>query len=107
MNPVIFKPSAESPQQGEFEVPMSQQFKKLKGELVRSFRMHKKLAIFVGATIFALLLTFGLQRQPYFETSSLIYVQPAKAKLITDATGGTYDPTRYDTYIQQQLQTIV
>ncbi|MBS1821248.1 MAG: hypothetical protein JST61_04650 [Acidobacteria bacterium] len=107
MNPVIFKPSPGSSQQAEFDTPPSQQWKKLKGELIRSFRMHKKLAILVGTAIFVLLFGLGLQRAPYFETSSLIYVQPAKAKLITDASGGTYDPTRYDTYIQQQLQTIV
>jgi uncharacterized protein involved in exopolysaccharide biosynthesis len=107
MNPVIFKPSPESSQQADVDVPPSQQLKKFKRELIRSFRMYRIFAIAVGATIFALLLLFGLQRKPYFETSSLIYVQPAKAKLITDATGGTYDPTRYDTYIQQQLQTIV
>jgi uncharacterized protein involved in exopolysaccharide biosynthesis len=107
MNPVIFKPSPESSQQAEFDVSPSLQWKKFKGEIVRSFRMHKKLAILVSATLFVLLFSLGLQRTPYYETSSLIYVQPAKAKLITDATGGTYDPTRYDTYIQQQLQTIV
>ena len=107
MNPVIFKPSPESSRQAEFDAPPSQQLKKFKGEIVRSFRMHKKLAILVGTVIGVLLCSVGLQRAPYYETSSLIYVQPAKAKLITDATGGTYDPTRYDTYIQQQLQTII
>lgn len=107
MNPVIFKPSPESSQQAEFDVPPSKQLKDFKREVMRSFRMHRKLAILVGATIFTLLFIFGLQRRPYFETSSLIYVQPAKAKVITDATGGTYDSTRYDTYIQQQLLTIV
>lgn len=107
MNPVIFKPSPEFSQQGDVDVPPSQQLKKLKRDVLRSFRMHKMLALSVGGAIFLLLLAFGIQRRPYYETSSLIYVQPAKAKLITDATGGTYDPTRYDTYIQQQLQTIV
>lgn len=107
MNSVIFKPSPESSQQTESDIPPSQQLKRFKRELLRSFRMHKLFAISIGATVFVLLLAFGLQRSPYYETFSLIYVQPAKAKLITDATGGTYDPTRYDTYIQQQLQTIV
>ena len=107
MNPVIFKPSPESSQQSDSDAPPSPLLKKIKGELVRSFRMHKMLAILVGTVVFVLVLAYGLQRRPYFETSSLIYVQPAKARLITDATGGTYDPTRYDTYIQQQLQTII
>ncbi len=107
MNPVIFKPSPGFSQQADVDVPPSQQLKMFKRELIRSYRMYRVLALSVGAAVFVLLLVFGLQRQPYFETSSLIYVQPAKAKLITDATGGTYDPTRYDTYIQQQLQTIV
>jgi uncharacterized protein involved in exopolysaccharide biosynthesis len=107
MNSVIFKPSPESSQQAEFDVPPSQQLKKLRDEIVRGFKMHKKLAFIVGGTIFLFLFNAGLQRKPYYQTSSLIYVQPAKAKLITDPTGGTYDPTRYDTYIQQQLQTII
>jgi uncharacterized protein involved in exopolysaccharide biosynthesis len=107
MNSVIFKPSPESSQQAEFDVPPSQQLKKLKGEIVRSFKMHKRFAILVGGAIFLLLFSSGFRRNPYYQTSSLIYVQPAKAKLITDPTGGTYDPTRYDTYIQQQLQTII
>ncbi|MBS1799376.1 MAG: hypothetical protein JSS95_06075 [Acidobacteria bacterium] len=107
MNPVIFKPSPESSQQAEFDVPPSQQLKRLRGEIVRSFKMHKKLAFLVGGTVFLLLFSAGFQRKPYYQTSSLIYVQPATAKLITDPTGGTYDPTRYDTYIQQQLQTII
>ena len=107
MNSVIFKPSPESSQQAEFDTPPSQQLKKLRGEILRSFKMHKKLAILVGGAIFLFLFSTGFQRKPYYQTSSLIYVQPAKAKLITDPTGGTYDPTRYDTYIQQQLQTII
>lgn len=107
MNPVIFKPSPESSRETEYDVPPSKQFNDLKREVLRAFRMHRILALAVGVTLFALVFTFGLQRAPYYETNSLIYVQPAKAKVITDASGGTYDSMRYDTYIQQQLQTIV
>jgi uncharacterized protein involved in exopolysaccharide biosynthesis len=74
-------------------------------DLKRSFKMHKTLAVSVAATIAILLLAYGLSRRPYYETHALIYVQPVKAKLTTDS-NATYDPARYDTYIQQQLQTI-
>jgi uncharacterized protein involved in exopolysaccharide biosynthesis len=75
--------------------------------VVRGWRMHPWLAILVMLVTFAAIFGFGLRRRPYYETQSLIYVQPERVKLITDASGAAYDANRYDTFIQQQLQTII
>jgi len=76
-------------------------------DVMRSLRMHKLLFLSVTAIVFVVLAAFGLSRQPYYQTEALIYVQPMKSKLVTDPTEGSYDQPRYETYIQQQLQTIV
>ena len=76
-------------------------------DISRSWRMHKKAAIVVGILMFCLLFGFGLSRKPYYQTESLIYVQPMKSKAITDVNEGAYDAARYDAYMQQQFQTIV
>ena len=73
----------------------------------RSLRMHRTLAIAVGIIVFLGIFSFGLSRHPYFSTEALIYVQPIQTKVITDTSQATYDPSRYETYLQQQLQTIV
>jgi uncharacterized protein involved in exopolysaccharide biosynthesis len=72
-------------------------------DLVRSLRMHRYLAVAAGIVTTALLVVFGLTREPYYEASSLIYVQPIVPKVATDATTGSYDSSRYDSYIQDQL----
>jgi uncharacterized protein involved in exopolysaccharide biosynthesis len=69
--------------------------------------MHRIAAIAVFVLSFLAIFGFGLSRRPYYQAESLIYVQPAKAKAVTDVNDAVYDPNRYDTYLQQQLQTIV
>jgi uncharacterized protein involved in exopolysaccharide biosynthesis len=103
MNSAILKQSPELPHDASSDSAGSQG---LSLDLKRSFKMHPRLAITVGVAVAGLLLAFGLSRRPYYETHALIYVQPVKAKLTTDTSGATYDPARYDTYINQQLQTI-
>jgi len=76
-------------------------------DIRRSLRMHRTLAIAVGIIVFLGIFSFGLSRHPYFSTEALIYVQPIQTKVITDTSQATYDPSRYETYLQQQLQTIV
>jgi len=68
--------------------------------------MHRTLAIVVALAVFLGVFSFGLSRHPYYETSALIYVQPMKTKVITDTAESAYDPGRYETFLQQQLQTI-
>jgi uncharacterized protein involved in exopolysaccharide biosynthesis len=69
--------------------------------------MHRGLAISVAVIVAALFLVYARTIRPQYKTESLIYVQPLMAKVVTDTSGGFYDANRYDSYIQQQLQTIV
>lgn len=105
MNPVIFKPSLESSSQpfGSVQAPAVN----YKRDLSRGFQMNRALALTVGILVFAALAAFALTRRPYYETSALVYVQPMKARVVTDPSDGSYDPIRYDSYIQQQIQTIL
>jgi len=100
MNPIGIKSSLE--QTHKQEEPQRRSFR-----IARSLRMHRELALSVTAVMCALFVAFGLSRHPQYEAQSLLYVQPITAKPVTDTTGGSYDPSRYDSYIQQQLQTIV
>jgi succinoglycan biosynthesis transport protein ExoP len=107
MNSVIFRPLPESPSQ----MPTGQDHGTPAGRygqaIARGFRMHRALALAVGMAIFALLTAYALTRRPYYEASALVYVQPMKAREVTDPTEGSYDSIRYDSYIQQQMQTIL
>jgi uncharacterized protein involved in exopolysaccharide biosynthesis len=76
-------------------------------DLQRSLRMHRTVAIAVAIFVFLAIFGFGLSRRPYYQTQALIYVQPMKSKVIMDTTEGSYDASRYETYLQQQLQTII
>jgi uncharacterized protein involved in exopolysaccharide biosynthesis len=69
--------------------------------------MHRRLArwVFVGVALVGIV--FAITRPPKYTAQSLIYIQPATPKPVTDVTSGLYDSSRYDSYIQQQLQTIV
>ncbi len=107
MNSVIIKPSLESSPPPSFNsASSSPSLSDLKRELIRSFRMHRTLALSVGITVILGLAAFAIRRSPYYKTAALVYVQPMKTKSITDSLDGSYDPIRYDSYIQQQLQTI-
>ena len=106
MNTVLFQrspnPTIQLPPDPEGQSPT----RSYGDEILRSFRMHRVLALSIGLVTSLLLIGFALSRHPYYETSALVYVQPMKAKLMTDPSDGTYDQTRYETNIQQQLQTI-
>jgi uncharacterized protein involved in exopolysaccharide biosynthesis len=105
MNSVIIKPSFESSPPPLSSAP-SASINDYKREIIRSLRMHRVLALSIGVAVFVGLVAFAMRRVPYYKTSALVYVQPMKTKPITESIDGTYDPTRYESYIQQQLQTI-
>src|ERR1700722_3016302 len=73
-------------------------------DLARSLRMRRSLAIVAGVFVLLFLIPFGLSRKPWYEATSLIYVQPVVSKTPTDISGN-YDSSRYDMYLQQQLLT--
>jgi uncharacterized protein involved in exopolysaccharide biosynthesis len=74
-------------------------------DLARSVRLHPRLAVFVGLAVFVLVVGYGFTRKPMYEAQSLSYVEPLSTKLVSDGSQGIYDPSRYDSYIQQQIQT--
>src|SRR5277367_760433 len=73
-------------------------------DLARSLRMRRSLAIVAGVFVLLLLIQFGLSRKPWYEATSIIYVQPIVSKTPTDISG-SHDSYRYDGYSQQQLLT--
>jgi uncharacterized protein involved in exopolysaccharide biosynthesis len=66
--------------------------------------MRRHLAIAVGILVLASLVLVGLTRKPYYKATALIYVQPIVEKSATDP-AGSYDASRYDAYMDQQLLT--
>lgn len=88
------------------DVQLSPESRGINLRVARSLRMHRSVALGVAALFFVVLIGLGLIRRPQYEAQSLIYIQPAAAKSVTDVTSGSYDSSRYDSYIQQQLQTI-
>jgi len=76
-------------------------------EVLRSLKMHRRLACWVFVVVALAGIVFALTRPPRYTAESLIYIQPSTPKPVTDVTSGIYDSSRYDSYIQQQLQTIV
>ncbi len=71
----------------------------------RSLRMRRGVGIAVGTFTLLALIPFGLTRKPFFQATSLIYIQPVVSKAATD-TSGSYDSYRYDAYVAQQLVTL-
>lgn len=72
----------------------------------RSLRMHPVLGASVAATVFLLLVGYALSRKPVYQAETLIYIEPFEVRVLNDGTAGGYDPSRYDSYLQQQVQTV-
>ena len=76
-------------------------------QLLRSLKMHPYLAVSVFVVVAVSLFAYSLSLRPQYLASSVIYIQPATPKPLTDVSSSFYDSSRYESYIQQQLQTIV
>ena len=74
-------------------------------DAVRSVRQHPKLAACVVCAVLVLVAGYALTRKPMYEAHSLSYVEPLETKVVSDGSQGIYDPARYDSYFQQQIQT--
>ncbi len=107
MDSVIVKPSLEVVSQSSFTDTSPAPAKNYKRQILRAYQMHPVLAWSVGIAIALLLAAVAISRGPYYEASALVYVQPERARVVTDPTEGAYDSMRYDSYIEQQLQTIL
>lgn len=79
----------------------------LRNRIGRGLSLHRRLALVTAAIAFIILIAFALSLKPRFEAKSLIYVQPILGNSLADPTSGYYDSSRYDSFVQQQLETIV
>ncbi len=76
-------------------------------QIMRSIRMHPRLAAGVAAVVFGLLAGYGLTRRPVYTAESRVYEEPAAPKLMGDGLPGAFDANQYDSYLQQQMQVVV
>lgn len=72
---------------------------------IRSLRQHRTLAAWVGGIVFISLVGFALLRKPAYEAESDIYVDPSTTDVM-EVGQGTYDAQRYDSTLQQYIQTL-
>jgi uncharacterized protein involved in exopolysaccharide biosynthesis len=107
MDSVILKPPFGAVPPISFNDASPTPAKNYKRQILRGYQMHRALAWCVGVVVALSLVGFAMMRGPYYEVSALVYVQPEKARVVTDPTEGAYDSMRYDSYIEQQLQTIL
>ena len=77
----------------------------LKLDVVRNLRRRLRLAVGVGAGVFLLSLVFGLTRHRMYLAQSLTYIEPQASKVLSEGPSSGYDPSRYESYLQQQIQT--
>ena len=77
-------------------------------EVMRSLRRRPRLAAGVAVAVLILVVLLGLSRTPVYQAESITYIEPLASKVLSDgASSGTYDSSRYDSYLQQQMQTAV
>ena len=107
MNPVILNPSFETPPQPTLSYTAPAPSRNLLGQVRRGYQMHPMLAWTVAVLTAVGLVVFALGRGPFYEATALVYVQPEKARVATELSDGSYDSMRYDSYIQQQKQTLL
>jgi uncharacterized protein involved in exopolysaccharide biosynthesis len=75
-------------------------------QILRSLRMHRKLAFAVGILVCSAMLLLGFQEGWVYQAESLIYIEPIMAHNINDQGTPGFDSLRYDSYVQQQIQTV-
>gem|GEM_PF-1417240 len=74
-------------------------------EFVRSVRMRPVLTPIVSGIVFILLVAFAFALKPVYRAESLLYLEPTSGKLLSDSTNGLSDSSKYDTFLQQQIET--
>ncbi len=75
-------------------------------DLLRSIRMHPVLALSVALVSFALLLLHALTMRPVYESGAVISEQPESAVLPAGNLIAAFDSARYDSFLQEQIQTM-
>ena len=93
------RPNLSTPMRKSVSAPV------FKPDFVRSVRMHPMIAGVVALVVFAAIVAFGLSQKPMYEAEALVYVEPSASKVLDDGTSGAFDANKYDSYLQQQVQT--
>jgi uncharacterized protein involved in exopolysaccharide biosynthesis len=76
-------------------------------QLMRSLRLHRKLALGVAAGIFVLMMAAHFAIRPSYTATSVVYVQPSPQPVVAAQTANwSYDSRTYDAFIQQQVQAV-
>ena len=75
-------------------------------DLVRGIRMRPRLALGVALAVMAIIIGYALTIRPSYMAESLVYVEPASAKMLSDGSDSAFDPGKYDSYLQQQMITV-
>ena len=80
----------------------------LRLDLLRSLQLHRRLALGIFAAGLLLAVAYFLLRWPVYTAQSLVYVQPAPAKVLEQGAAARwpYDANSYESYIQQQLLSV-
>ncbi len=78
----------------------------LRLDVVRSLRMHPRVAAAVTLLVLVVLLGYASRMKPVYQAESRVYIEPAASSPLNDPNGGgLFDSTKYDSYLQQQMQT--
>jgi uncharacterized protein involved in exopolysaccharide biosynthesis len=104
MNSATASPSTEPTVQPDYIPSSSAEFHL---DLPRALKMHRQLAIYAGIAVCLLMVLAAAMVGPSYETHSILYIQPTATAVVTDGTAPTYDNGRFESYVAQQLQTIV
>ncbi len=100
-----------------YAAPFSQPLKPVSGgpsdpprlnlQIVRSVRMHKRLATGVAAAILLVMVALAALQPRLYTAQSLVYLEPVIARNLDEPLGGpSFDQYRYSSYIDQQMQTV-
>ncbi len=75
-------------------------------DVLRSIKMHPVLASSVAGIAFVLLLLHALTTKPVYEAEAVISEQPELTRLFGDNRTASFDSARYDSFLQEQIQTM-
>ncbi len=72
-------------------------------DLLGSLMMHPVLAFSITIGSLVLLLLYGLTIKPTYEAEAVVHVQPDSFTLLDEASKPSFDPGRYDSFLQEQI----
>jgi uncharacterized protein involved in exopolysaccharide biosynthesis len=76
-----------------------------KPQILRSVRMHPRLALGVGALVLVALLGYATTQKSTYQAISQVYEDPVSPKLLGDS-GAIFDANKYDAFLGEQIQLV-